>query len=149
MTGEDRPDDVRAEAERHIAEHSLGEAARIGRLSRIREFVLGAQDGLLVPLGVVTGMAAAHPARSLMTRTALSNNGSGVSQMARYKTGSAVSKRADLPASAGRADPSTSRRRSSHLHAAGASSRTSRTCRSADMRSPASSRASETRTQDT
>ena len=35
-------DDVRAEAERHIAEHSLGEAARIGRLSRIREFVLGA-----------------------------------------------------------------------------------------------------------
>jgi len=45
----------------HIQEHSLGEAARIGRLSRIREFVLGAQDGLLVPLGVVTGMAAAHP----------------------------------------------------------------------------------------
>ena len=27
---------------------TLGEAARIGRLSRIREFVLGAQDGLLV-----------------------------------------------------------------------------------------------------
>jgi hypothetical protein len=28
-------DDARAEAERHIVEHSLGEAARIGRLSRI------------------------------------------------------------------------------------------------------------------
>jgi hypothetical protein len=28
--------------------------------------VLGAQDGLLVPLGVVTGMAAAHPARALI-----------------------------------------------------------------------------------
>ena len=53
---------ARDEATRHIQEHSLGEAARIGRLSRIREFVLGAQDGLLVPLGVVTGMAAAHPA---------------------------------------------------------------------------------------
>ena len=33
--------------------------ARRTRLSRIREFVLGAQDGLMVPLGVVTGMAAA------------------------------------------------------------------------------------------
>jgi len=29
----------------------------------VREFVLGAQDGLLVPLGVVTGMAAANPGR--------------------------------------------------------------------------------------
>ena len=57
---------ARDEASRHIQEHSLGEAARIGRLSRIREFVLGAQDGLLVPLGVVTGMAAAHPARALI-----------------------------------------------------------------------------------
>lgn len=36
-------------ATRHIQEHSLGEATRIGRRSRIREFVLGAQDGLLVP----------------------------------------------------------------------------------------------------
>jgi VIT1/CCC1 family predicted Fe2+/Mn2+ transporter len=60
------PDDarVRAEARRHIEEHALGEAARIERLSRVREFVLGAQDGLLVPLGVVTGMAAANPGRS-------------------------------------------------------------------------------------
>lgn len=54
----------RREAEAHIAEHALGEAARIERLSRIREFVLGAQDGLLVPLGVVTGMAAAQPGRA-------------------------------------------------------------------------------------
>jgi len=57
---------------RYIQEYSLGEVVRIGRLSRIREFVLGAQDGLLVPLGVVTGMAAAHPARSLIIVTALS-----------------------------------------------------------------------------
>ena len=58
--------EMRAEAEEHIRDHALGEAERIGKLSRIREFVLGAQDGLLVPLGVVTGMAAAHPTRSLI-----------------------------------------------------------------------------------
>lgn len=57
-------DAVRAEAREHIRLHSRGEAARIERLSRVREFVLGAQDGLLVPLGVVTGMAAANPGRS-------------------------------------------------------------------------------------
>jgi len=56
--------DVREEARAHIAEHALGEAARIERLSRIRELVLGFQDGLLVPLGVVTGMAAANPGRA-------------------------------------------------------------------------------------
>lgn len=38
----------------------LGERARIGRLSRIRELVLGFQDGLLVPLAVVTGLAGAQ-----------------------------------------------------------------------------------------
>ena len=54
----------RAVARRHIEEHVLVEAERIGRASRIREFVLGAQDGLLVPLGVVTGMAAANPGRA-------------------------------------------------------------------------------------
>jgi hypothetical protein len=35
----------------------LGERGRIDRLSRIREVVLGFQDGLLVPLAVVTGLA--------------------------------------------------------------------------------------------
>jgi VIT1/CCC1 family predicted Fe2+/Mn2+ transporter len=55
---------LRREAEGHIADHVRGEAARIERLSRIRELVLGAQDGLLVPLGVVTGMAAANPGRT-------------------------------------------------------------------------------------
>ena len=66
---------------RHIQEHSLGEAARIGRLSRIREFVLGAQDGLLVPLGVVTGMAAAHPARSLIIVAGLAEAVAGAISM--------------------------------------------------------------------
>jgi len=37
----------------------IGERARISRLSRIREIVLGFQDGLLVPLAVVTGLAGA------------------------------------------------------------------------------------------
>jgi predicted membrane protein (TIGR00267 family) len=78
--GDDRGD-VRAETERHIADHSLGEAARIGRLSRIREFVLGAQDGLLVPLGVVTGMAAAHPARSLIIVAGLAEAVAGAISM--------------------------------------------------------------------
>jgi VIT1/CCC1 family predicted Fe2+/Mn2+ transporter len=72
---------LRAEAEQHIAEHALGEAARIARLSRIREFVLGAQDGLLVPLGVVTGMAAAHPARSLIVVAGLAEAVAGAISM--------------------------------------------------------------------
>jgi VIT1/CCC1 family predicted Fe2+/Mn2+ transporter len=37
--------------------------APIERLSRVREFVLGVPDKLLVPLGVVTGMAPANPGR--------------------------------------------------------------------------------------
>ncbi len=59
-------DVARSDAEQHILDHALGEADRIARLSRVREFVLGAQDGLLVPLGVVTGMAAANPGRTLL-----------------------------------------------------------------------------------
>jgi VIT1/CCC1 family predicted Fe2+/Mn2+ transporter len=74
-------EELRNDAERHIAEHSLGEADRIGRLSRIREFVLGAQDGLLVPLGVVTGMAAAHPARSLIIVAGLAEAVAGAISM--------------------------------------------------------------------
>jgi VIT1/CCC1 family predicted Fe2+/Mn2+ transporter len=56
-------DEAREAARLHIEEHARGEAERIARVSRIREFVLGFQDGLLVPLGVVTGMAAANPGR--------------------------------------------------------------------------------------
>ena len=54
----------RAEVEEHIRDHVLGERARVQRVSRIREVVLGVQDGLLVPLGVVTGMAAANPGQA-------------------------------------------------------------------------------------
>lgn len=58
--------EVRATAEAHISDHVELEADRIGKLSRIRELVLGFQDGLLVPLGVVSGMAAANPGRSVI-----------------------------------------------------------------------------------
>lgn len=40
-------------------ENIFKEKARIGKVSRIREIVLGAQDGLLVPLGVVSSVAGA------------------------------------------------------------------------------------------
>ena len=35
------------------------EKNRVARLSQIREIVFGAEDGLLVPLGVVSGVAGA------------------------------------------------------------------------------------------
>jgi VIT1/CCC1 family predicted Fe2+/Mn2+ transporter len=72
---------ARVEAARHIQEHAVGEAARIAGLSRIREFILGTQDGLLVPLGVVTGMAAAHPARSLIIVAGLAEAVAGAISM--------------------------------------------------------------------
>lgn len=40
-------------------EHFISERERIGNLSQIREFIFGAQDGLLVPLGVVSSVAGA------------------------------------------------------------------------------------------
>jgi len=45
-----------------LRQRVLAERERIGRLSRIRELVLGFQDGLLVPLAVVTGLAGANVA---------------------------------------------------------------------------------------
>ncbi|MFN8110057.1 MAG: VIT1/CCC1 transporter family protein [Thermoleophilia bacterium] len=66
MTQPGISDAARQTAEHHITEHVEGEAARIEKLSRVRELILGFQDGLLVPLGVVSGMAAAHPARSVI-----------------------------------------------------------------------------------
>jgi VIT1/CCC1 family predicted Fe2+/Mn2+ transporter len=45
--------------ESDLRDHTLSERARLSRSMRIRELVLGFQDGLLVPLGVVTGLAGA------------------------------------------------------------------------------------------
>jgi VIT1/CCC1 family predicted Fe2+/Mn2+ transporter len=45
--------------EKHNPEHVFEEKERIEKLSLIREIVFGAQDGLLVPLGVVSSVAGA------------------------------------------------------------------------------------------
>ncbi len=46
-------------SDQHNPEHIFAEKSRIGKLSQIRELVFGAQDGLLVPLGVITSVAGA------------------------------------------------------------------------------------------
>ena len=55
--GRDAASHPRGAAE--LRRHTLAERERLSRFTRIREFVLGFQDGLLVPLGVVTGLAGA------------------------------------------------------------------------------------------
>jgi VIT1/CCC1 family predicted Fe2+/Mn2+ transporter len=42
-----------------LRDHTIAERQRLSKFTRIRELVLGFQDGLLVPLGVVTGLAGA------------------------------------------------------------------------------------------
>ena len=59
----------------------LAERARIGRLSRIRELVLGFQDGLLVPLAVVTGLAGADAAASTVLVGGLAEAAAGAVAM--------------------------------------------------------------------
>jgi vacuolar iron transporter family protein len=59
----------------------LGERARIARLSRIRELVLGFQDGLLVPLAVVTGLAGADVAGSTVLVGGLAEAAAGALAM--------------------------------------------------------------------
>ncbi len=52
------PDASSAPIRQQVAERLFDEKNRIARRSRVREFVFGAMDGLLVPLGVVSGVAA-------------------------------------------------------------------------------------------
>lgn len=59
----------------------LAERDRIGRLSRIRELVLGFQDGLLVPLAVVTGLAGADVATSTVLVGGLAEAAAGALAM--------------------------------------------------------------------
>lgn len=59
----------------------LGERGRIARLSRIRELVLGFQDGLLVPLAVVTGLAGANAASSTVIVGGLAEAAAGALAM--------------------------------------------------------------------
>lgn len=59
----------------------LGERERISRSSRVREFVLGFQDGLLVPLAVVTGLAGADAASSTVVVGGLAEAAAGAVAM--------------------------------------------------------------------
>jgi len=52
-------DEVESEMSGSEAEKLFEERRRIARLSQIREIVFGTEDGLLVPLGVVSGVAGA------------------------------------------------------------------------------------------
>ena len=45
------------EPQAEATQHLLGERKRVARLSRIRQIVFGSLDGLLVPLGVISGVA--------------------------------------------------------------------------------------------
>jgi VIT1/CCC1 family predicted Fe2+/Mn2+ transporter len=61
--------------------HVLGERGRISRLSRIRELVLGFQDGQLVPLAVVTGLAGANVSSSTVIVGGLAEAAAGALAM--------------------------------------------------------------------
>ena len=59
----------------------LAERPRIARASRIRELVLGFQDGLLVPLAVVTSLAGADAASSTVLVGGLAEGAAGALAM--------------------------------------------------------------------
>jgi len=62
--------------------HLLGEKERIGKVSQIREFVFGAQDGLLVPLGVVSSIAGAFNNNHIVIVAGISEALAGAFSMA-------------------------------------------------------------------
>jgi vacuolar iron transporter family protein len=70
----------------------LGERARIARSSRIRELVLGFQDGLLVPLAVVTGLAGASVSSATVLVGGLAEAAAGAVAMG---TGAFLASQAD------------------------------------------------------
>jgi vacuolar iron transporter family protein len=70
----------------------VSERARIARLSRIRELVLGSQDGLLVPLGVVTGLAGASATTTVIIVGGVAEAAAGALAMG---TGSFLASRAE------------------------------------------------------
>ena len=76
----------------HNKEHILGEKERIGKLSQIREFVFGAQDGLLVPLGVISSVAGAFNNNNIVIIAGISEALAGAFSMA---TGAYLSSQAE------------------------------------------------------
>ncbi len=77
----------------HHPEHVFEEKERIGKLSQIRELVFGAQDGLLVPLGVVTGVAGASASNHIIIIAGIAEALAGAFSMA---TGAYLASRAEL-----------------------------------------------------
>jgi VIT1/CCC1 family predicted Fe2+/Mn2+ transporter len=53
----DRRSELEEKRRTFTPEHLFDEKARIAHLSRVRQFMFGSLDGLLVPLGVVSGVA--------------------------------------------------------------------------------------------
>jgi VIT1/CCC1 family predicted Fe2+/Mn2+ transporter len=75
-----------------LRERVLAERGRIARLSRVRELVLGFQDGLLVPLAVITGLAGASVATSTVIVGGLAEAAAGALAMG---TGSFLASQAE------------------------------------------------------
>lgn len=75
-----------------LRERVLGERGRIAGASRIRELVLGFQDGLLVPLAVVTGLAGADVASATVVVGGLAEAAAGALAMG---TGAYLSSQAE------------------------------------------------------
>lgn len=63
-------------------EHLLREKERIGKVSQIRELVFGAQDGLLVPLGVISSVAGAFKNNLIVLIAGISEALAGAFSMA-------------------------------------------------------------------
>jgi len=78
--------------QKHDPEHVFLEKERIGKLSQIREVIFGAQDGLLVPLGVITSVAGAFNNNHFVIVAGISEGLAGAFSMA---TGGYLSSQAE------------------------------------------------------
>lgn len=66
----------------HYPEHAFKEKERIDKISQIREVVFGAQDGLLVPLGVISSVAGAFSNNHIVIIAGISEALAGAFSMA-------------------------------------------------------------------
>lgn len=67
---------------RHDPQHIYKEKRRIGKLSQIREIIFGMQDGLLVPLGVISSVAGAFNNNHIVIVAGISEALAGAFSMA-------------------------------------------------------------------
>ena len=73
---------ITRQKEHYYPEHIFKEKERIGKLSQIRELVFGAQDGLLVPLGVISSVAGAFNNNQIVIIAGISEALAGAFSMA-------------------------------------------------------------------